>query len=124
MNVQKAHTGFLSKILLALIVVTFGVFDASVFGTSAVYSSPQIELAFDNIQTADSYEVGITSTYATTKTFDNSAFIFCSRYLANYNTATNVKYQSVSKKHISFMSISYLAQLIRIPEHSEDLFKS
>ena len=129
MSNQKTYYEYLSSILLALVVLTFGLFDTSGHIISTVQVSPaQVELTFEQKNSFNERRICICKAYpqslVNSSKSHSSSFLFDSNYLISYSTFISVKHQSISKKLNSFNPISHFTQLKRIPQNSDDPVKS
>ncbi len=131
MSNQKTYCEYFSATLLALVILIFGLFNTSGHIISTIRVIPsQVELILDQQNKFDEGSVSISKAYPsplviTSKNLSPS-FIFNSTYLKNYTILISVKHHSISKKLNSFIfnSISHFTQLTRIPQNSDDEFKS
>lgn len=127
MRSQKKYSGHLALGLLALLIISFGLFNASAHIIStAQFSQAQVELTLE--QKNSESEICLSSFYSRSycKSSENhySSFIFNTTYLIGYNTFIFVKHQSQSEKLNSINPISHFTQLKRIPQNSDDPSKS
>jgi len=129
MSNQKAYYEYLSSILLALVVLTFGLFNTSghIISTAQVLPA-KVELTFEQKSSFNELRICIWKAYPpsliNSSKNHSSPFLFDSKYLISYSTFISVKHQSISKKLNSFNPISHFTQLKRIPQNSDDPVKS
>lgn len=124
---QKKFCGYLASGLLLLVTLSFGLFNASghVISTTQ-FPHTQVELSLEKEKSVG--EVTLSTFYSQlhceSSEKHHSPFIFNSTYLIGFNTFIFVKYQSQSEKTNSINPASHFIQLKRIPQNSDDPFKS
>ncbi|MTI20896.1 hypothetical protein E1176_07675 [Fulvivirga sp. RKSG066] len=123
MRSQNKNKGYyLASGLLALVIVSFGLFDASAHIISPVqFNQAQLELILEQKDAEGEINLSTFYSWPYNKSPENyrSTFIF-NTYLIGYNSSIIVKHQSQSKKLDSINPISHFIQLKRIPQNSDD----
>lgn len=125
MSNQKTNCGYLSPMLLALVVITFGFFNFSGYIISTVQVIPtQIELTLEQRKLSNEHRLCLSGAYSqplvkNAKSYSSPA-AFNGKFLISYNNFIFVKHQSLSKKLNIINPVFHFIQLKRIPQNSDD----
>lgn len=128
MRNQKVCYNYLRSVLILLVVMTFGFFNASGHIISTFHVSPaQIEQTNYQSNTHDNSRLDISKIFQSAQATDANPilkwhFCFNSTYMVCHNALISVKYQSLKKKALQFTPFIHIIKLVGISRNSQDPF--